>query len=388
MIYYFKYKDSLLATFRLLENGVFTLIQNFTESNQVLYMLQSPTAINKWVLDRQGISRPFAGDIFKLGDIKNDINFVDVSLCLSLKDCFWLSSDNSLKWKDSNLFDNSFSRAYTNIASGLERFKGVVIKTPSPEFSALGGSCKFYRKQSDGIYLYKTFGGIAELEYSGVYSEYLVCQLLEFLGMNNYVNYDIIEYDGRLFSKSKVFTNEFVNMIDIEDLVSDSIHLDEHIKNYRGIMLQQFCDMMVIDALVLNVDRHCENIAILYDNNLTMYSVAPMFDFDHSLFYDLPLINRTKNYVIEKLNSYMPKTWSDHTFKEQVRYCCYPELYKKLKTIRGTFEFKNHPKYPMTKERLKMINQVFRLNYNHIMKGFDEEYDRCSGKFTSNRRII
>ena len=371
--YYFRYKNDILATVKLVSNNIFSIEQLFVQPSAILYMLRDSNSFNKWISDRQGIFRPFAGDIFKLGDIRSDIDFVDVSLCLSLKDCFWLCSDINLKWEDINLFSHSFSEAYTKIASGLEGFRGTVIKTPSPEFSVLGSSCKFFKRQYDGIYLYKSFGGLAELEYSGVYSEYFVSQLLQFLDLD-YVSYDIVKYDSRLFSKCKLFTSEYVNMIDIEDLVSDSIHLDEHIKHYSGVALKQFCDMLVVDALVFNVDRHCENIAMLFDNSLKIFRLAPIFDFDHSLFYDLSLINRSRDYISDGIRKYVPKTWANHTFIEQAKYCCYPELYFKLQKIKGNFEFTNHPKFPLNPERLNMINNVFRWNYKRIMGVLDNDF--------------
>ena len=366
MRYYFRYKDTILAELSLLNNDLFTIDKLYTKPNIITYMLQSNESFNKWVYERKGIYRPFAEEIFKLGGVTNNKSFVDVSLCLSLKDCFWLCNKISISWDSISLFSNSFSKSYMHIASGEEGFRGTIVRTPSPEFSALGSSCKFFKRQSDGIYLYKSFGWINELEYSGVFSEYFASQLCKYLKLDNYVDYDIVSYDNRLFSKSKLFTSESSNMIDIEDLVDDSIHLDDHITHYKGLALKHFCDMMIVDALMLNVDRHCENIAMMYNNDLVIEKLAPIYDFDHSLCYDLPLVDRDEAYILENLRKYVPKTWAGHTFAEQVRFCCYPEMYKKLLSL-SNFRFKNHPRYKLDKKRLKMLNNIFQINYKQIM---------------------
>lgn len=200
---------------------------------------------------------------------------------------------------------------------------------PSPELSILGSSLKWVKKSNNRICLYKSFGGIAELEHSGCYSEYFASQLCRALGLSH-AEYDLVKVDNKLCSCCEIFTNEYKHMIHVAELSDDALHLEEHIRHYTGAAQKQFRDLMLVDCLLLNVDRHDENIALVYDDNLRVIGVSPFYDFDHSLFYDLGLLDSDGTEINRKVKSYQPKTYVCHFFEEQFKYCIYEEMYKKI----------------------------------------------------------
>lgn len=368
IVYKFRNKDKVLAQ-GYFSGDLFVLTDVFVSTSPVLYMLSSNDAFNEWVYHRQTPLSRFNGlALLKTAGVTGRKSFVDATCCLSLRDTFWLS-DKALSWKSVSLFRNSFSKVYTDIASGVADFAGQIIKTPSPELSVLGNSCKFFKRAVNGIYLYKTSGGLAELQNSGVYAEFFASQLCNRIKVPH-VDYEVVRTRGTLFSRCKLFTSESLGLIDICNLCTDASHLDDHIRHYSGDSLIDFCNLMVVDCLLLNVDRHDENMGFLFDTDtLTMKLFAPYFDFDNSLFVRDGLLNRSnaelKDFVFRKF----PRTYVDHNFVDQFRMCITRDMYARLKVLqRSGFRFSNHVRYPLNKERLNRINWLFRWNLERLLK--------------------
>ena len=364
-MYYFKFKDMILADIEF--TGLCFKIERIYKNSVVLPMLRDNKSFNEWISNRPtSITRNNAIDLFKTAGIKSDSDFVDVTNCLSTKDCLWLTKDRDKKWSTVSLFSNPFNKVFTETARGRQGFSGRMIQTPSPELTIGGSSLKWCKKYNNGIYFYKSFGGMAELEFSGCYSEYLASQFCKYLGVSC-ADYRLSKVDNKICSVTKCFTSESSSSIYDGELVDDTIHLDEHIRHYNNKLLVDFKNMMVIDCLLFNVDRHDENISLLYDSNLNITGLAPMYDFDHSLFYDLSLINRSGEYIFEKLRSYVPKTYNNHTFDEQFKMCITRDMYLRLKTALVEFEFVNSDKYPIARGRLDIINRLFKWNLARLL---------------------
>lgn len=373
-MYYFKNKDMVLAELRKFGDH-FEIINLYCDCNKiVLFMLRSNDALNSWIDNRQtAIDRPYAMELLKQAGIKSRVDFVDISLCLSVTDTFWITSNYQQNWGSISLFRNSFTKVYTDIASGMYGFNGRRIKSPSPELGIDGNSKKCFKRYESNISLYKTSGGLAELQYSGVYSEFLASQFLKAFGVvpSKYVNYDVIEYNNCLWSKCNLFTNDNIGLIAVEDIFDDFDHLEEHIKHYSGSYLLNFKLLMIVDSILLNVDRHGENMSFIYDTNtFEILGLSPIYDFDHALFYDVSLLNRSKDYIIERVMCKFPRTYFGHLFEDQFRFCMTDLFYDNLlKFGNSDFRFANSKRYPMDSNRLDMINKVFRWNFSRLMKG-------------------
>ena len=142
--YYLKYKDNIVA--KIIFNGMnFNIAGVFIDiSSPVFYMLRNDNLFNYWIKKRQTIyERPYTSELYKLADIKSDIDFVNLTYCLSLNDCFWLVKEDSKKsWESANLFNKSFAREYTEVASGLHGFTGTPSNNYSPELTLRGATKK------------------------------------------------------------------------------------------------------------------------------------------------------------------------------------------------------------------------------------------------------
>lgn len=373
-MYYFKNKDSILAKVNRIGDH-FEIADIYCDINNiVLFMLRSNDSLNSWIDNRQtAISRPYALELFKQAGIKSRADFVDISMCLSVTDTFWMTFDSGKKWEDVSLFRNSFTKVYTDIACGLHGFNGKQIKSPSPELGVDGNSRKCFKRCNNSIGLYKTSGGLAELQYSGVYSEFLSSQFLRALGLrsNYFTEYNIIRYNNCLWSKCNLFTNESIGLVAIENIFDDFDHLEEHINHYNGKFLFDYKLLMVIDAVLLNVDRHGENISFIFNTDtLEIIGLSPMYDFDHSLFYDVSLLDRTNEYILERISCKFPRTYFGHLFKDQFNLCIVDIVYKQLLDLYSSnFKFTNDRFNPMNTDRLNMINKVFRWYLGTLLRG-------------------
>jgi hypothetical protein len=364
-MYYFKNKDVVLAKLDRI-GDCFKLVDIYCNlSTPILFMLKSDDNLNTWIDNRQPpYSRPYVSDLLKQAGIKSRVDYVDVSLCLSLTDTFWITSNYTQLWESVSLFSNSFTKVYTDIVSGVRGFNGRIMKSPSPELGVDGNSKKCFKRINNSICLYKTFGGLAELEYSGVYSEFLATQFLNALGLNHnkYVSYTVCQYNNSIWSRCNLFTNEHIGLLPIECVFDDFEHLEEHIEHYSGNYLLEYKLLMVLDAVLLNVDRHGENIALLYNTDTFEFlGFSPIYDFDHSLFYDISLLNRSKGYITERVFTKFPRTYFGHYFKDQFNYCITNQVYSRLSELyNSNFKFINSKSFPMNETRLDMINKVFR----------------------------
>lgn len=367
--YELRYKDRLLAYLGCL-GDLFYIAEVFVNS-EVLFMLKSNDSLMQWIGKRQTlISRSNSIELFKTAGIKSLKDFVDITYCLSICDCLWIIPRGSNKrWSDYSLFQNSFNSVLTKVAMGKIGFHGTVIKTPSPELVIGGSSLKWCKKVNGKILLYKSFGGLAELEYSGCYAEYFASQLCEYLGVRH-VHYDLVGVNDILCCVSECFSNEHVSQIPVCFLYDDAKYLDMHLSHYIGTQFEKdFRDLMIVDCLTFNVDRHDENIAMLYDDDLRLKCLSPAYDFDHSMFFDLSLESRSLEYVSEKMRTYRPITYHSHTFLDQFNMCIYPEMYSKLVKCYKEFEFANHAKYPISSERLNKINWLFKVSLKGYLNG-------------------
>ncbi len=115
---------------------------------------------------------------------------------------------------------------------------------------------------------------------------------------NTYLNYS---YDFKKNNETKVTFENFynINKNDKEDIISFS-------KRYGFI--NDIYNMILVDYLIINRDRHGANIEVLLDRNTKEYRLAPLFDHGLSLlspnYFDDDIIN-FDTHLDRKVNSYV-----------------------------------------------------------------------------------
>lgn len=168
-------------------------------------------------------------------------------------------------------------------------------------------------------------------------SEVLVSEFLRYCEDVEYIDYFLeqVEYRGEVVDccKSKIYTKEGESFISLYRLLNSFSEFDEAIKKYKGMDFVNYVvdrvkeitsldirdylrKMMLIDAIILNEDRHLNNILFLEKNG--EYSLGPIFD------NGLSLLSDVKDYPLHKKHvdfTRMVKSRPFSTsFKKQVRY--------------------------------------------------------------------
>ena len=113
----------------------------------------------------------------------------------------------------------------------------------------------------------------------------------------DYVPYDIAYYHDKLISKCALFTSEKAGLAKAHDLLPKGERSVSAMLNYftsigSGDSFRRMC---VLDALILNIDRHLGNFGALIDNDtMSVIRMAPVFDNNRSLLFDMD-IDQLKN---------------------------------------------------------------------------------------------
>ena len=350
-------------------------------------MLKSDALFHDWLQKRQAILlRDTNYELTKLGNIHNDVDFVNVTMCLSITDCFWIVPvDKQLFFQYSNLYTKVYNNLHTSIAAGIAKFNGSMSFDTSPEYTIGGSTKKFIQREGTNLYMYKAespnniTSRRVETASSCAFSEFLVSQLLTFLNISHSVNYTLgsMNTSEEIWSKCELFTNLDLHFMSLNDYIlansDDGVdHISEHIEDllimFNGDYLSSFKNMILIDCMVLNFDRHSENMGFLYDDDFNIVNMAPMFDFNRSLFYNITLADITKEKFVEYIKVNHPKTDINNIIYKQFMLCTDYNTYQMLQNIRANFRFKNHNIYKIDDNRLKNINILFKRNISKLIK--------------------
>lgn len=305
-------------------------------------------ALEEWLLSRtMPIHRSYVKEILaSLGFDPKDPRYLKelVELCkgLSLNDVYWIDfDDNSLKWDEINLYDNEFSKELAEIAfSGAGKLKKAF--TTSPEITTNGVLAKCWRREKDGIYLYK-----AGKEGKGdePYAEYYAAQVAAAMNLPH-VDYRLAKYKGKVCSVCKLFTSKDTSFIPARRLMGR----EDAVKDSR------FFDIFLFDAVIMNSDRHLGNLGFLIDNNTNEISgVAPIFDNGLSIFSQPNPQKFSKS-----ATPAMYKEWLGFTDKLS------SDQMARLATLK-TFLFKRDKYYNIPADRLAMILKLQQNNIDEIL---------------------
>ncbi len=127
------------------------------------------------------------------------------------------------------------------------------------------------------------------------------------------VRYSVLKLRGETATKCKAFTNEEVGFVALRKLVDRGITLDELLEFFNRLgCREQFQRMLVLDAVIFNVDRRLGNIGLLVENDTQKpLGIAPNFDFNLSM---LPYVLMEEfEQIGAKLLDYSPVIGNDFT---------------------------------------------------------------------------
>lgn len=211
--------------------------------------------------------------------------YINHFFCASLNDAFWVKpSTSAAKWDDVSLFRNEFNDAIARLAFDGQGTPGADLSSASPELSTNGSFAKCWKRDGDGIFLYKRGSSGAVNAGLEPFSEALAHQIAQKL-CDQPVPYELVNHHDTLATRCPLFTSEAVGYAPIVSCVGRAASLDDIIKFFDDLGDgERFRQMMVLDALTLNPDRHLKNFGVSFDTDMgRVIGMAPVFDNNLSL---------------------------------------------------------------------------------------------------------
>lgn len=288
--------------------------------------------------------------------------FLRFTHALSLNDTFWIREvGSSLTWQDVSLYTNEFSEIISHAA-----FDGTISETAlsaiSPEFGTDGRYAKCWVRKDGGIYLYKSGSAHYEIE---PLLEYLAAQLTSIL-CPGAVSYDMDYLHGKLVCKCPLFTSEDVGMAKAAAIFqSHERTIPELLRFFSDIGNEDaFRRMCVLDAVILNTDRHYGNFGVLFDTTtMDVLGMAPVFDHNRSL---LPELDNDQLTTPEKyLPLYHPRLGKD--FILTARGLLTDAIRNDLERLKG-FVFQQHPTIRTEQKRLDALSKIVQGQIQKILE--------------------
>lgn len=319
----------------------------------------SPTSesLTRWLRHRTiPANRAYAQNFLsKNGLSENDfIGILQICKGLSLTDCYWVTYPNDQKtFAEVNLFDNRFSQVLSQIAfTGYGSSPASKFRS-SPEFTTNGMLPKAWRRKEGKVLLYK--GGTSGLANTGKepYSEFYAAQVAEAMGIPH-VTYGLSKWKGQLCSTCELFTSKDISFVPASTLIRTSRisqiidWFDDH--GWKN----DLADMLVLDAIIRNTDRHLGNFGFLVDNHTNqLLRPAPIFDNGLSLY--CYVMDNDLNNLSEQEKTLAPALYAN--FDEVALHVIGQKQKQELRHLL-TFKFKKHSRYNLSDERIKMLESA------------------------------
>ena len=302
-------------------------------------------------------------------NINRPMTIIKVSKGLSLNDCYWVVEEGFEGTYDKfNLYDNRFSQVLALIAfTGY----GSSIRTSlasCPEFTTNGMLPKCWRRKDGKIMLYK--GGTSGASNTGnePYSEYYAAQIAKALGVNA-IEYGLSKWKGELCSTCELFTSKEYSFLPLGRVVTSGGM--KAVREYYEKLGQNFVDalndMLVLDAIIMNTDRHFGNFGFIVDNKTNkIVAPAPLFDHGNALLNfagrdDLESVEALKEYA----DTLVPCVYDDFigTAKKVLTNKHREGLRKLLE-----FKFKKNSRYNLPDKRLKLIEKMIQTRAKGLLE--------------------
>lgn len=358
------------------EYGRFTAtVDSVDDSKRSLFplLLLEPTAENAkaWLNGRTvPKNRKFVDKILEAAglSLSDKIGILDTCKGLSVNDAYWLDNGSSkISFQDVNLYDNQLDEtlafiAYTGYSSSQKHKLGL-----STEWTTDGQFPKAWRRINDKLYLFKA--GSSGYANSGMepYSEYLAAQVAEQMGIPH-VPYDLQQWKGKLASVCPLMNSKDIAFVPFW-VASKQSRFPAPLAAAMAFSeetFEQLRSMIVFDALIGNQDRHASNYGMLRDNHTgKVIGPAPLFDHNLSLFARDMEVDYPN--FLERIDTVIVPATSQLTFTEEAEIVMGAKQHEQLRKMIG-FEFKNHPDYPISENRLAALNSYIAGRTKELMK--------------------
>ena len=317
-MYYLMNKNTVVAAFEKQPATAFSDEVLFREVERTGKLPFGFEDINAWLNSRKSSKHnAHLRKLMREMGCDGNEDYIRITHAVSTNDTFWIQSDHeNLTWEQVSLFRNDFTETISRLA-----FEDIDIKLNadqilSPELSCEGSFRKCFRKENQrgsfgsDIFIYKRGNDLGPgLE---PYCEMLASEIAAIISPDNYVPYRTVLLHDKLASKCNLFTNEQHGYASFSKLMKAKSLQDVFDFFDRIGASQAFREMLVVDSLCFNQDRHAGNYGVLFDNDtLEITGMAPIFDLNLSM---LPYVSmKDFDSIGDKLFEYAPVLGDDFT---------------------------------------------------------------------------
>lgn len=292
---------------------------------------------------------------FNVLGISSMSDFIKITNCISLKDTYWVKVISSkLHWDNVSPYKNPLNKAIADYS--FERTFGGKRISGSPDFSTDGNFPKCWKKTASGLYLYKAGSSGACNAGNEPYSEVYAYNIAKELGIKT-VAYELGEYKGKLITRCKCITSERVGLISYKDLYNMHYCDFEVLLSRASSEIEQkyLIDMLLLDYITCNVDRHYGNIGLLLDNDKNeVLGYSPLYDHNLSC---LPyyLEDESLDYYISDIRAKDGRTWE--------------ELYRLIdcKYVRDKVKRLKGKTFSIGSKRDKVVNKMIETQVKRVL---------------------
>lgn len=216
-------------------------------------------------------------------------------LGLSLSDQYWICpKDSGISWHDMNFFENPFSEDVGNILFG-HGSSGDAVSLASPDNTSDGWLKKKWKILNGRRCLIKSGSGATQQE---PYNEVLASWIMDKLEIPH-VPYTLLMEDGYPYSVCEDFITPETELISAWHLMQterkpNHVSVYQHYvncceKNHIPGIRHSLDQMLVLDYLIVNEDRHLNNFGVIRNAETLEYlGAAPIFDSGTALWFDKP----------------------------------------------------------------------------------------------------
>ena len=258
--------------------------------NKTQYAIQ----FNNWLIGR-GLSEsrrdlPSVRKQFKVGSAKE---LMIKALGLNLTDHYWLHEiNNEMTWKEKNYFENSFDKVIPG--KGINPEIDDSVSKQSPNLCVDGSIEKRWVIKNGERVLLK---GSLYRRMQEPFNEVIASKILDEFGIEH-VHYDLRRTEDKNipFSECKCMVDKDTEYINAQYVMN----MEEYYRKEQYVHYLEMCkkngledakaridEMIVLDFLIGNTDRHKGNYGIIRDaNTLKWIKTAPIFDNGNCLYFD------------------------------------------------------------------------------------------------------
>lgn len=220
---------------------------------------------------------------------------LEKSFGLSLSDQYWICPvDVQLSWEQVNFFENSFSEDVGNILLGTAT-DSKQISLMSPDNTSDGWLKKKWTIRDGKRCLIKGGSGATWQE---PYNEVLASRIMKRLGISC-VEYSLLTEETYPYSLCEDFVTPDTELISAWHIMQIK-KKENHVSLYQHYLdccealnipnvKESVEQMIVLDYLILNEDRHLNNFGVIRNAEILEYiGAAPIYDSGTSLWFDKP----------------------------------------------------------------------------------------------------